>query len=90
MVRRFGQWMTGALVAWALLLGLAWFTSESEPVCEGVLILETDDSDPPQCPSLLDGLFEVGPILLAMCLFIGWVGFLVATGVAQRREQAAA
>lgn len=47
-----------ALVATVLLM------TDGEPVCEGVLIYDTDDSDPPQCNSVLDGLFRFAPFLL--------------------------
>jgi len=79
--------MTGALVVWALMLTVAWFTSEGEPVCEGVLITQTDDSFPPQCPTLIEGVIEVGPPLLGLLAFFGWIGFLVTTGLAQRRQR---
>lgn len=87
MVRRFGQWMTGALVVWALMLTFAWFTSDGEPVCEGPLINSSDDSDPPQCPSPIEGLLEVGPVLLGLLVVFAWLGFLVTTGLAQRRRR---
>lgn len=77
--------MTGALVVWALMLGFAWFTSEGEPVCEGPLILSVDDSMPPQCETRIPGLLEVGPVLLGLLAFLAWCGFLVATGLEQRR-----
>jgi len=87
MVRRFGQWMTGALVVWALMLVTAWFTSEGEPVCKGPLISQVKLSLPPQCPSPIEGLIEVGPVLLGALGFLGWIGFLVTTGLEQRRQR---
>lgn len=69
------------------LCGDCWFASEGEPVCEGFLITETDDSMPPQCPSPFEGLLRVGPALLGLPVFFGWIGFLVTTGLAQRRER---
>lgn len=81
--------MTGALVVWILLIGIAWFTSEGEPVCEGIFILDVETSLPPQCDGPIEGLLQTGPILLFLLLFVGWVGFLAATGLAQRRERRA-
>ena len=75
-----------AVVAGALLL-----LSEGEPVCEGPLILDVDDSDPPQCDSPLDGLIEqsvpliVGSVLLAAVLR---VVFVLATSRRQAASEA--
>jgi len=87
MVRRFGQWMTAAFVVWALMLAFAWFASESEPVCEGPLILGVNDSMPPECDELVVGLLEVGPVLLGLLLVFGLLGFLATTGLARRRKR---
>lgn len=87
MVRRFGQWMTGALMVWALFLMVAWFTSEGEPVCTGPLITQVEESDPPKCPSPIEGVVDVGPPLLGLLVFLGWIGFLVTTGLTQRSDR---
>ena len=57
------------------MLVLAFFVSEGEPVCEGPLILDVDDSDPPQCDGPIAGLPSVGLALYA-------VGFTITTGLA--------
>jgi hypothetical protein len=84
-VRRFSQWLTAALVLWSAALTVAWFTSQGEPVCEGPLILEVDDSDPPQCPDVVEGLLEVGPSLLAFVVFVAVIGSLLHTSAARSR-----
>ena len=79
--------MTAAFVVWALMLAFAWFASESEPVCEGPLILGADDSSPPKCDELVVGLVEVGPVLLGLVLVFGLLGFLATAGLDRRRRR---
>ncbi len=79
--------MTGALAVWAFFLAVAWFTSEGVPVCEGFLILSVDDSMPPGCPEPIEGLLDVGPPLLGLIAFFGWIGFLVTTGLDNRQQR---
>lgn len=62
-MRRFVQaWVIWSLV-WVVLLAVAYFMSEGEPVCKGPLILSVDDSDPPQCPDPSAALLTVGFVL---------------------------
>ena len=66
--------------------GLLFLTSEGEPVCEGPLIIDVDDSDPPQCNTLTEGLREHGgmwllsSVILAALARVAWVGAAVVIG----------
>ena len=60
-IRRFlVVWLAVVLVG----TGLLFLTSEGEPVCEGPLIFDGDDSFPPQCNTLTEGLREHGGMWL--------------------------
>ena len=80
-MRRFTRaWLIWTVI-WVLLLGVAFAASEGEPVCEGPLILQVDDSYPPNCPDPVNGLGIVAPRLYGVGLIIAsviagltWVG----------------
>jgi len=86
-MRKLGQWLTGALVCWALLLAVAWFTSEGEPICEGPLILSGEDSDPPTCPNRVEGLLDVGSLTLAVAIAVALLGFGATTLITRSRHE---
>ena len=48
-------------------------TSDGEPVCDGPLVYDTDDSDPPQCNSLLDGLRRMMPVIAVGAFGLTWL-----------------
>jgi hypothetical protein len=58
-------WVVVCVVLVATLL--LW--SEGEPVCEGPLILDVDDSDPPQCDRPIVGLIDQAPFILLFTAF---------------------
>lgn len=77
-------WMLVVIAASAVLLSV----SEGEPVCEGPLILDVDDSDPPQCDDPVDGLLaNAGPLAVAGLLVACLVetGFVVGRMIRRRR-----
>ena len=64
--------------SWFALMCVLWLSSDGEPVCEGPLITQTDDSFPPQCNTLLDGVQTYVPGLLLGVLLIAVVGLVAA------------
>ena len=52
-------WVAICTAAAAILL----VTSDGEPVCGGPLILDVDDSDPPQCDAPIEGLAAQMPFI---------------------------
>ena len=75
------------LSLWLGTLAVFWFTSEGEPVCEGPLILDVDDSFPPQCDPPIDSVISVGLQLLTAAAFVAVIGSLLLTGVRRFRAR---
>ena len=80
-------WVVVLIVATAALV----FASEGEPVCEGPLIYDVDDSDPPQCNTLTEGLTrQVWVLVLGSLLLAAVVRVLIVTvGMAVGRRRSA-
>ncbi len=58
-VRYVSIWLAICLVLSAGLL----LTTDGEPVCDGPLIYDTDDSFPPQCNTAAEGLVRMMPFV---------------------------
>ncbi|WP_395153084.1 hypothetical protein [Ilumatobacter sp.] len=81
-MKRFIQaWVVWSLI-WLVLLAVAYLLSHGEPVCEGPLILATDDSFPPQCDDPSAALPTVGLLLYA----IGFFPSMLLAGILQARD----
>lgn len=59
--------------------------SEGEPVCGGPLILETDDSDPPQCDAPIEGLASRMPFVAFGAAALTWMVAATTEGVRRVR-----
>lgn len=68
-MRYLGIWFVVCLVAIVVLV----ITTEGEPVCEGPLIYDWDDSNPPQCNSLIDGLGRWLPLVAVASAVVTWL-----------------
>ena len=82
------------LVVWVAVVlvgtGLLFLTSEGEPVCEGLLIVDVDDSDPPQCNTLTEGLREHGGMWLLSSVILAALFRVAAVVVGIGRARATA
>jgi hypothetical protein len=58
------------LVVCAVLVVTGLAVSRGEPVCEGPLILDVDDSDPPQCDDPISSLPTAAPLILGIGLLV--------------------
>lgn len=81
-MKRFVQVGVVWSVVWAVLLLLAYFASHGEPDCTGPLILEVNESYPPQCDDPKAALFVIGPVLYA----IGFFPSMMLAAVLQARD----
>ena len=79
-------WTIWAAIA-VILLTVAYFASEGEPVCRGPLITGADDSDPPQCEGPVEGLLTIGPALFVAGLVGSSVVVALWTVVANRTSK---
>lgn len=68
-MKRFVQVGVVWSVVWAAVLLLAHLASHGEPVCTGPLILEVNESYPPQCDDPIAAVPIVGLVLYAIGFF---------------------
>ena len=76
------------LIVWTILfvliLGWAYSATDGEPLCNGPLIINVDDSNPSSCNTPTEGLRVVGPRLYAA----GLIPTVLISAVITRRQQA--
>lgn len=71
-------------ILFVLILGWAYLATDAEPVCNGPLIIDVDDSNPPSCNTPTEGLLAIGPRLYA----VGLIPTVLISAVITRRRQA--
>jgi hypothetical protein len=81
-MKRFVQVGVVWSVLWAALLLFAYLASHGEPACTGPLILEVNESFPPQCDDPIAALPVLGLVLYA----IGFFPSMMLAAVLQARD----
>ena len=78
------------LSVWAVVFGVVtmalFITTDGEPICEGPLIVDVDDSDPPQCNTPAEGLEQHFWVLVLGTLIVASVVQLVTVLIGMARN----
>ena len=79
------------LGVWAVVFGVVtaalFLTTDGEPVCEGPLIIDIDDSSPPQCNTHVEGFEQHFWSLVVGTLIIASVALVVIVLIGGANQQ---